>query len=259
MTLIKNPKRALILVMSALTFCAVIFAIFYYQYNNKSVDPRVIDAREMYSRYDALVEDNNYNAVFSLLDSIQTIYNATNHYQNSFETGVIYNNRAAVYLSMAIHHEGSSLSLDGITTLSKDSLLNLSEKACSVSITIYTSWLKMFENQSREDIRQQIRNDFFSGLEAYSEKEKNRFLSKRIKELIEAQTETPRRLSVALTNMGIVKRHQGDYQKAADNYQQALELWDRNLAAENSLNSLLGQPHRKQNTLEKLFPPDKDK
>ena len=99
---------------------------------------------------------------------------------------------------------------------------------------------------------------FLLGLENYTEKEKINFISKRVSEIVDAQNETPRRLSVAYTNLGIIKRHQEKYKDAIDCYTKAIELWDMNLAAENNLNTLLGRPLKKQNMLRKIFPPKKD-
>jgi hypothetical protein len=46
-----------------------------------------------------------------------------------------------------------------------------------------------------------------------------------------------------------------DYEKAINNYQKAIDLWDQNLTAENNLNILLGKPLKKRNLIQKLFPP----
>ena len=73
-----------------------------------------------------------------------------------------------------------------------------------------------------------------------------------------ALKETDRRLSVCYTNLGVIERTRGNYQEAIMNYEKALNLWDRNLEAENNLNRLLGRPIKKRNLLQKLFPPDRE-
>jgi tetratricopeptide (TPR) repeat protein len=259
MKITNNPKRALMIIMGALVLIGFGIANIFYNYENSSVDPRVNEARKLYSKYDTYAQENNFNAVFSLLDSIEPLYSSIEHYKNSFEVGVLYNNRAAAYLSMAIYFENNSLSLDGKITLSKDTLLGLSEKAVMQSIHIYEEWLDNYAEKTDTELEQTIKNSFLSGLQSHSEKEKSRFLSKRISEITDAQLETPRRLSVAYTNLGIVKRHKENYKEAIEHYTKAMELWDRNLAAENNLNKLLDRPLKKQNMLEKIFPPEKDK
>jgi tetratricopeptide (TPR) repeat protein len=252
-----KPKRALIILMSALTLLAVVIAFFHYRNDNSSVDPRVIEARKLYSKYDQYTEYNNYEAIFGLLDSIEDNYKAIDYYKDSYEIGVLHNNRAAAFLSMAIRYEDNSISLDGVTILSKDTLLVLSEIESRKSVAIYSSWIKQFEDKTEQEITHLIGAKFLKGLENYTEKDKQKFLSKHVKEIIKSKTETPRRLSVAYTNLGIALRHKNNYEKAIECYLRALELWNRNLAAENSLNSLLGKPQRKLNVFEKLFPPDK--
>lgn len=257
MNISNNPKIALIIIMGALALIGFGIANLYYSNQNSSVDPRILEARELYSKYDSYAEVNNFNAIFGLLDSIETVYNSVTHYNNSFEVGVLYNNRAAAYLSMSIYFESNSLSLDGKTTLSKDTLLVLSEDAVLQSIEIYEAWLDLYSNKNESDIESKLNENFLSGLENYSEKEKVQFILKRVSEIVDAQNETPRRLSVAYTNLGIIKRHQEKYKEAIDCYTKAIELWDMNLAAENNLNTLLGRPLKKQNMLRKIFPPKK--
>ncbi len=259
MNLSNKPTRALIIIMGALVLIGFGIANFYYSSQNSSVDTRILKARELYSKYDSYTETSNFTGIFNLLDSIEDIYNSINHYNNSFEVGVLYNNRAAAYLTMAISFENNSLSLDGITTLSKDTLLVLSEIAALKSISIYEKWLEEYSNLSEIDIKKNIQSNFLIGLESNTDKEKERFIKKRVSEIVDAQLETPRRLSVAYTNLGTIKRHQSKYEHAITYYKKAITLWNRNLTAENNLNKLLGRPIKKQNILQKIFPPEKDK
>jgi tetratricopeptide (TPR) repeat protein len=62
---------------------------------------------------------------------------------------------------------------------------------------------------------------------------------------------------VSYTNLGIILRHQGDIKGALKSYKKALELWDKNLSAENNINILIGKPIRERSTLERLFPDQK--
>ena len=93
MGLIKNKStRALILIMCALVFFGVLISHFYYKNSNESVDPRVVDARKLYEKYNSYTQANDFNAIFTLMDSIEMIYSGIEHYNNSYETGVLYNN-----------------------------------------------------------------------------------------------------------------------------------------------------------------------
>jgi tetratricopeptide (TPR) repeat protein len=87
---------------------------------------------------------------------------------------------------------------------------------------------------------------------------REKYLRTRTEEILEALEENPRRLSVCYTNLGLIYRYRGEYIKAAEQYKKAIELWDRNLDAENNLNKLLNKPLRKRNFIQRMFPPSKD-
>lgn len=244
-------KRAFILVMTALSFIVIIFAYFYYSNKNSSNDPRIVEARELYQKYNAYASENDFNQIFSLLDSVEYIYSTIPHYSKSFEVGVLYNNRAAAYLTMALYDNKPRNFKD----YTKDSLLSLAKSNVNTSIIIYENWLSKYKDREINEIEKLIQSSFFKGLSVYSEKEKDRFLKNRIKEIETAQYETKRRLSVAYTNLGIINRHLENYENAIVYYQKAIELWDQNLTAENNLNILLGKPLKKRNLIQKLFPP----
>ncbi len=251
-----KPTRTLIFIMVVLVGLGSLIAKTYYSRINQSVDPRIKPARELYGQYNALAQDNNYSGVFQLLDSVESIYSNYPHYKNSYETGVIWNNRAAAFLTLAIYKD-SLPGMGGIEKLnhmSLDSLLILSEKATLTSIDIYNQWNTKFQNQGAEDIAEIIRPEFMIGLETIPEKKQNNILVHRIKEIEEAQWETQRRLSVAYTNLGLVYRQRNDFENAGQSYKKALELWEDNLSAENNLNRLLGKPLRKRSIIQKLFP-----
>lgn len=256
---INNSKKHLILILGTIFIVGFAIAKLYYNNVNSSNDPRIIEARELYGKYDIYAESNNFKAIFQLLDSVEHIYQSVEHYKHSYEIGVLHNNRSAAYLAMAIFHDDNSLSFDGITILSKDTLLSLSETAAQQSIQIYENWLGIYSDKNENEIQTLIMADFLSGLSNQTDKELERFESNRIDEVKEAQLETPRRLSVAYTNLGVIMRHRENYVVAIEYYKKAIDLWDRNLAAENSLNVLLGRPQKKRNFIEKLLPPSKDK
>ena len=247
----QNNKRAFILAMIALSFIVIVFSYFYYSSVNSSKDPRVKFARELYEKYNNYAVQNDFENVFALLDSVEFVYKSVDHFSESFEVGVLYNNRAAAYLTMAIYESKP----ETFMLLSKDSLLNLAQESVQTSITIYENWLEKYSDENSEHIEQILQNNYLIGLENYSKKEKKNFIKSRIKEIETAQYETERRLSVAYTNLGITQRHLEQYENAINSYQKAIELWDQNLTAENNLNILLGKPLTKRNLIQKLFPP----
>jgi len=255
MGFLPKNKRAFILAMIALCIIVISFAYFHYKNINESKDPRVKSARLLYEKYNEYAVNNDFNNIFSLLDSVEFIYTQYPHYKESFEVGVLYNNRAAAYLTMALHniHDGNT------TVLTKDSLLNLSEVNVKKSISIYEDWLEGTANLEGKELRNYIKKDFWDGLNNFSEKDKEKFLNHRVNELETAKYETERRLSVSYTNLGIIYRHRENYEQAILYYQKALKLWEQNLSAENNLNILLGKPLKKRNLIQKLFPPKREK
>lgn len=251
MKVLKNKKtRVFIIIMSALVFCAIIIGKLYYKYQNESIDPRIVKANLLYESYNDLTKKGDYQAIFYLLDSIETIYAKIPHYKKSYEVGVLYNNRAAAYISMAIAPDGND-------SIVKDSLLSLAEYNINKSIEIYTNWLDQWGEKSEMEIKEKLIPCFNPNKEPFTGRNIDRFINKRAKEIIEAQVETPRRLSASLTNMGVIYRHRGEYEKAVQEYIAALKLWPDNLAAENSLNVLFDKPMKKRSLFRRFFPKDR--
>jgi tetratricopeptide (TPR) repeat protein len=253
-------KRVIIITMITLVFVSIIVSKLYYQNVNNAVDPRIVPARKMYDRYNELTENNDFIAVFQLLDSIETIYNSFPHYKHSFEKGVMANNKAAVYLTLAMHKDSIFLPSDNerLRNIPTDSLLKYSFNEIETAISMYENWKNTFSSKSETDIKQMIENEFLDGLSNYAEEDQQTFLGNRVKELISTQQEIDRRLSVAYTNKGMVYRMAEDYESAILCYKKAIDLWDQNLTAENNLNILFGKPIKKRSIIEKLFPPEKE-
>lgn len=255
MGIINNkPTRALILILSALVLISVLISRYYYKGINDAVDPRVKEARLLYEKYNDYTKTNRFDSILYLMDSIEATYSKYPHYRNSYETGVLYNNKAASYLTMALHLDSANNQPER-----QDSIFSMAETMVNKSITIYTDWLDKFENKSPEEIKNLIEPGFYTGLEQYSGELQETYLNNRIEEIQEAQLETKRRLSVSYTNLGIIKRHRMQYEEAAQHYKTALELWERNLTAENNLNLLLGKPLKERSFLRKMFPPERNK
>jgi tetratricopeptide (TPR) repeat protein len=248
----KRPVRKLILIMLAIAGIGTGIAIIHYSRVNRLVDPRVREARQLYESYNEFAQLNRYDSIFNLMDRIEGIYSAYPHYMNSYETGVLHNNRGAAYLAIFLQSDSLYRLSDSLKILEK------AETELRKSIRIYEAWLEDFEKAETGTLRDRIEMEFLQGLESYGIKDQEQFLSKRVKELTEAQIENRRRLSVSYTNLGIVKRHEQKYDSAAFFYSEAIDLWDRNLTAENNLNILFNKPLRKRRWIETLFPPEKD-
>ncbi|MFW5805756.1 MAG: tetratricopeptide repeat protein [Bacteroidales bacterium] len=261
MKLLKNKNtRVVIIIMVTLVVLSIIFSKFYYKNVNDSVDPRIVTARNMYEKYNDLTQDHQYEDVIVLMDSIQQIFDQHDFYTNSFETGVLANNRAAVYLSVALHKDSlKALSkAEKLTKLSVDSLLDLATSELQFTLDVYYDWKNTYAEMNRKEWKNKIKNNFYQGLEAYNAEEKEAFLENRLDLMEDTKTEIDRRLSVSHTNMGMVYRLREEYDSAVHQYAKAMELWDRNLTAKNNLNVLLDKPIEKRNVIQKLFPPDRD-
>jgi len=253
-----RSTRALILIMIVLVITGILIAKFYYGNINKSLDPRVVKARELYAKYDSYAQEGNYYKVFALLDSIESIYRATTHYESSFELGVLYNNRAAALLTISMFADSIPMEYNPYSDLTVDSLVTLAETNVLKAISVYDNLITVFSGKSHEQISEIIEPRFMEGFESIAPDLKTKYLVARTKDIEKAILENDRRLSVCYTNLGIVLRHREQYKQAVEQYKKALELWDRNLNAENNLNHLLGKPLVKRNFIQKLFPPERD-
>ena len=110
MNVLKNRKtRALIFIMCALVLSGFIISHLYYKSVNASVDPRIVPARKLYENYNRFALENKLDSIFWLMDTIESIYTRVEHYEHSFEVGVLYNNRAATCLSLLMNEEDVTL------------------------------------------------------------------------------------------------------------------------------------------------------
>jgi len=261
MGILKNKNtRVIIFVMVTLVAVSLVVSKLYYQNVNRAVDPRIVPAREMYGQYNDLAQVNDFNGVLQLLDSIETIYQSIPHYKNAFEMGVLSNNRAAVYLTLAMHKDSILVPDDSqfLLKIDKDTLVNMAMKHIIHSVDIYEAWKDEYAELSETECKEKIQSDFYDGLSDYPEDEKEKFLQTRVNTFLQNQIEINRRLSVSYTNMGIAYRQQEAYDLAIAAYRKAIALWDKNLTAENNLNVLLGRPMKDPSVIQKIFPPDKE-
>jgi hypothetical protein len=250
-TTVNKGTLVVIFIMTVLAAAGIIVARSYYGDINRSVDPRVRPARILYGYYNKYTSENQHDKVFALLDSIKDIYAAIPHYRNSYEKGVIENNRASVYLMMAIS--------DTIRTDIRMIYFGLAENHLLRSIDFYNKWIDFFGSLSRDEIFLIVENEFRNDKTISDNKDLDAIINNRVKEIQASQAETKRRLSVSYTNLGIIKRHENNLEEAYNYYTKALDMWDDNHAAKNNINILFGRPVERQNIMRKLFPPDRKK
>ncbi len=258
---IKNkPTRLLLMILGGLVVITFFIARTYYQHQNDYVDPRILPARILYENYNKLANQGDLPGIFFLLDSIEVIYKNYPHYQNSFEVGVLHNNRAASLLTLALYRDSLNHFSNGLMKgLGKDSLLFLAKEQVLQSIEIYEEWISSYENKDVGEVKELIRKDFPGGSPLFKDRNIEKLIEHRATEILEGCRETRRRLSVAYTNLGIIYRHFEEYEKAAFCYKDALEFWEDNLTAENNLNILMNKPIRKRTFIEKMFPGERVK
>jgi tetratricopeptide (TPR) repeat protein len=244
--------------MLIVAVAGILFARSYYGNRNRMVDPRIVPARELYEGYNEYARTGDYHQVFALLDTISQIYLSIAHYRNSFELGVIENNRAAALLTIALYRDSIPDSSNPLNGLTSDTLVQLASFHIKEAISLYDQWNTAYSGLTRDEIRELIHPEFVRGLGSSDPDLREKYLRTRTEEILEALEENPRRLSVCYTNLGLIYRYRGEYIKAAEQYKKAIELWDRNLDAENNLNKLLNKPLRKRNFIQRMFPPSKD-
>jgi hypothetical protein len=92
---------------------------------------------------------------------------------------------------------------------------------------------------------------------AFSGYDFKKILARRIKNITDARIETPRRLSVSLSNKGTLYRHMLKPDSSLICFREALSLWKDNRIANSNLNVLMGGDPVKPTIIESLFPPDK--
>lgn len=245
-------------IMVIIVVAGIFIARSYYGNQNRSVDPRIKNARELYEKYDSYARAGDYYRIFALLDSIFVIYRGVPHYAEAFELGVLHNNRAAALLTIALYGDSIPESANPYFELPADSLVAMAELNIRAAIGLYNGWNLRFDGKDDQEIKKMIEAEFMDGLKDTYPDMAHKYLDTRVKEIIKAQLENKRRLSVCHTNLGLVHRLREEYSEAVAEYERALSLWERNLDAENNLNKLLGRPLKKRNIIQKLFPPAKE-
>ncbi len=255
---IRNASGIVRVLIGCLCCTIVIFisSFFYYGNINSAEDPRTLPAKNLLLQYEKQLNEDQSEEALDILNSIVQMYKEVPGYGNSYEVGVIYNNIASVYL---VQLETELLTKDNLTKEDLVMNLDLATQYCQKSIENYELWLKEMKELSTSQIKEKIAPFFDPKDPAFKEVDFEAVFEKRVADIQLAQIETTRRLSVALTNLGVINRYQGNFEQAKANYKKAIELWDRNYTAQDNLNTLLNQPIKKRSMIDKLFPPEKNK
>jgi hypothetical protein len=240
-----SGTKRLLLVLITISVVVVTGAYFYYRSVNQAEDSRVAQARHLFAKYSRLIEEKKYPLVFIVLDELEALYKNTPGYADSYELGIVYNNRTATHLLMALYEN-------------KKEVLHKAEQAALESISVYEQWLLTYGQLTREEIKTKI-EPFFQENGNVGAIRESPVLNKRVVDIQLAQLEVKRRLSVSYTNLGIVQRHQLHQDLAVISQKKALQLWPDNHTAKNNLNVLFGQDPKKRTVIEQLFPKQRKK
>lgn len=229
-------------------------AAFYYGRVNRAEDPRVLEARELLRLYEKGLESDQYGSALSILRAMERIYANTAGYERSFELGVILNNKASVYL---VKLETELLGGGEVDRQEMLQTLETAEEYTREAIAIYEQWIAERGQLSRQEIEQQVVPTFAPNDPLLQDVNLERVIQKRVDDLVLAQVETPRRLSVSYANLGVIERYKGNPETAKICYERAIALWERNYTARDNLNVLMNRPMEKRSIIDRLFPPER--
>lgn len=252
--LFKITKGTRVVISITLGVCgtAILVAALYYRSLNRAEDPQLIPVRELILKSQELSHARSAPEAHLLLDSALQILKSVPGYGNSYETGVIYNNACSAWLLSALYDST-------LVAAEKEEMLKTAATYADSSIRIYRAWINEWDTLPANQIRMKMAPYFNSGNPAFSGRNTGKILDKRTRDIREAQIETPRRLSVSLTNRGTVYRHLNRPDSALICYAEALHLWKDNRTAQSNLNVLRGGKPLKPSIIQTLFPPDKKK
>ncbi len=249
---ISKGTKVIFAITFTVSLLAVLFAYFYYRSLNRSEDPRIEVARKLLIDYDIVAGSINGIEAFPALDSAAAIFRSIPDYTCSFEIGVIYNNKCSSLLLMAMYDST-------INSAVKNSLLDLSLAYSDSSISCYRKWEAEWGLLSTDDIAAKLSPVMKSDDPAFRKLDFEKVFNRRIKNIVKAQLEIDRRISVSLTNRGTIYRHLQKPDSALICYNNALKLWKDNRTARSNMSVLMGGKPVTPSLIESLFPPDKNK
>jgi len=249
--IISKGTKVIFAITFSVSLLAILFAFFYYRSKNMAEDPRITGARELLLEYDKASGSMTGFDLFPLLDSAQAVFKSLPDYACSYEPGVIFNNKCSALLLMAIYDST-------ISSSEKLVLLGLSMNFCDSSITCYKRWKSEWGRLSSEEVRYKLSRLMLKDDPGFNKVNFERVFNRRVENILDARIETDRRLSVSITNKGIIYRHMQQQDSALICYREALNLWKDNRIARSNLSVLMGGKPIKPSFIESLFPPNKE-
>ncbi|MFC1770935.1 tetratricopeptide repeat protein [Candidatus Margulisiibacteriota bacterium] len=251
---ITSGTKKIIAVMVSIALISIMAGWLYYHNINMAEDPRILEAKKTFRDFSQYFKSKDYDQALNVLNKIEKVYLSVPGYKDSFEIGVVNNNRAAVYL---VQLERALMSTDNVLVEQRPVFLKLAKRYSLASKESYLSWLNRISGLEDEQIRAYVVPYFRPDDPAFDSHNRNKLLAKRVKDIKLSQAETKRRLSVVYTNLGILERYQNNPKQAEDYYQKAIDLWPENYIANNNLDVLKGRPLKKRSIIRQLFPPEK--
>jgi len=249
---ITRGTRVILTITLSVAIVTLVFARFYYWSLNQSEDPRIAEARKLMIEFDKDGLSMASAESLYLLDSALAIFSRIPGYNESFEKGVIYNNKCSALLLKALYD-----SIAGADAMRM--YLEQAKFFNDLSINNYRGWLDKWGTLDDKEAEQLIRPSMPETDPAFAGLNYERIIRRRIKNIMLARIETPRRLSVAYTNRGTYFRHTGVPDSALYYFDKALLLWEENRVARSNISVLLGGEPVKPTIIESLFPPDRKK
>lgn len=239
-----------------LTALVLIGSAIYYRQLNNLEDARLAATTDFHKEYALSVEKKEYGTALTILDNWEALYKSVPGYDDSYEIGVLYNNRCSLYL---IQFETDVLTSTSEGFTPPYHYLDEAEKYILTSISLYEAWIEKYGSLSEPALSELVAQNFPENDPIFKNKNIKKIRIKRVADLKLAQIETSRRLSVSLTNSGVIKRYRNDLVTAKTLYERAISLWDKNYTAQDNLDVLLGRKPQKRSMINKLFPPEKEK
>ena len=236
--------------MTFIVISGLIFSYYYYSNINSSIDPRLVETQEVLAHFDKINKLDSPFVALNLMNNLEKKLNNIELYKNSYEIGVVYNNKASVYLLLAVYNEEYKNM--------KDSLFNMALIDFKKAKNIYNNWIEWKKNTNESDLKEYLNKQYNKDIKLFAEKDINEVIEQRIKDLDLAEIETPRRLSVVYSNIAVIKRHTNNLDDAIAYYSKSLELWPKNHEAKNNLNVLCGKKREEQSVINKMFPSKRD-
>lgn len=244
--MISKKIKILFTILTSIAAIIVLSGYLHYKSLNDAEDPRIVEARKNMVEYNKLMSENEIGLALLVLDKVENIYKQEPGYKDSYELGVISNNRGSAFL---IKVEEDLIAEEELDTES----LAQAKQYIKKSVDIYANWLTKVSTLNEDQIYKMVSPYFLEDDPAFKDLDLEKIIEKRVEDILASKIETERRLSVSYTNLGIVYRYEGDFVKSKEQYERAVELWPENYAAKDNLNRLLGLPVEKRSLLKQIF------